>query len=86
MTKFLRRVLILPVALSALLSGALTYLFVSDNLGADYVKSTVENGTKSETADLVQVAITFVSMFIPAFLILCLVMIVVTRFIFGSRR
>ena len=58
--------LLLAITLSVAFSGALTYLFVSDNLGSVYTHSIVENGTKSEAMNVLPVIVTFFSILLPA--------------------
>ena len=62
--------IILSAILSATLSIVLNFIFVSENLGSDYTISIIENGTKSEIIDMAPVAVTFLSLFIPIFLIM----------------
>jgi hypothetical protein len=73
-------------SLSAALSIALTYIFVSDNLGSEYTHSIIENGTKSEVIDLFAVLVTFLSILIPSFLILLLASMLISRLFTGSWR
>lgn len=54
---------VIIIVLSLVVAGYFTALFVADNLGGDYVYSTVEGGVKVEKLNLFSALMTFLSIF-----------------------